>query len=358
MLAVAVPEFRLPKEILNREIDYIEAKGVEILYSSPIDEHHTLEDLRAEGYDAVFIAAGAHKSQQLGIPGEREGVEGLSYGLHLLRDVKAGEEISVGDRVLIIGGGNTAVDTARSTLRKGARRVTVVYRRSKEEMPISPDEFRHAREEGVEFQFLVSPTKIELHNGRVAGARFIRMKLGEPDKSGRREPMPIEGSEFFLEADMVVPAVGQAPDLSFLPPDSKLERAKWGALKVDADALCTNIPWIFAGGDFVTGPSMVIYAIATGRRAALSIHRYFCGIKDALIITDEKFHPVPEAPSEPEKLDEPKPRIAMPRMRPEERVVGFDEVEQGFTEDQARREASRCLRCDLERMKEREEEDW
>jgi NADH-quinone oxidoreductase subunit F len=358
MLAVGVPEFRLPWDVIRREIDYIQAKGVEIFYDSPIDEHHTVNDLRSEGHDAVFVAAGAHRSQELGIPGEDKDLDGLLYGLHLLRDVKLGEQVSMGSRILIIGGGNTAIDAARSALRKGARHVTVLYRRSREEMPVSPIEFHEAEEEGVEFQFLVSPTRIESDNGKVKGVRFIRMKLGEPDESGRRRPEPIEASDFFLEADMVIPAVGQAPDLTFLPPDSQLERAKWGALKVDPDTLCTNIPWIFAGGDFVTGPSMVIYAIATGRRAALSIDRYLRGVKEPLIIMDEKFHIIPEPPAEPEELDREKPRVRMPRMRPEERIEGFEEFETGFTEEEAVSEASRCLRCDLERMREMQEAQW
>ncbi len=348
----------MPKEVLDREIAWIQARGVEILYNSPIDQHHPVEDLKDEGFDAVFIAAGAHQSQELGIPGERKELEGLEYGLNLLRDVKTGQEVRVGNRVLVIGGGNTAIDSARTALRKGARHVSVLYRRSKEEMPASHIEFREAEEEGVEFHFLVSPVRIEADNGTVKGASFIRMVLGEADESGRRQPVPIEGSEFFLEADMVIPAVGQMPDISFLPPDSQLELAKWGALKVDPDTLCTNVPWIFAGGDFVTGASMVIYAIATGRRAALSIDRYLQGVHEPLIIKDEKYHLVPEPPKEPEKLDELRPRTSMPRMRPEERITGFEEFEQGFSEEQAKMEASRCLRCDLERMKEREEEEW
>jgi len=358
MLAVGVPEFRLPREVIRREIEYIEAKGVEVLYDSPIDEHHPVEDLKEEGYEAVFIASGAHRSQELGIPGEEKDLEGVLYGLHLLRDVKTGQDIHVEGRVLIIGGGNTAIDAARSALRKGARHVTVLYRRSREEMPVSPMEFREAQEEGVEFHFLVSPTSLEADNGSVKGARFVRMRLGEPDESGRRQPVPIEGSDFFLEADMVIPAVGQAPDLSFLPPDSQLERARWGALKVAPDTLQTNIPWIFAGGDFVTGSAMVINAIAAGRRAALSIDRYFHGIKGPLIIGDEKFHLSPEPPDEPEKLDQLNPRAVMPRIRPEERISGFEEFETGFTEDQARMEAGRCLRCDLERAREMAEDEW
>jgi len=358
MLAVGVPEFRLPKEVLEREIGYIESKGVEIYYDSPINEYHTVDDLKAEGYDAVFIAAGAHRSQELGIPGEDGKVEGLVQGLHLLRGVKTGELLRVGNRILIIGGGNTAIDAARSVLRKGALHVTVLYRRSREEMPVSSIEFREAEEEGVDFQFLVSPTRIESSEGMIRGVRFIRMKLGEPDDSGRRTPVPIEGSEFFLEADMVIPAVGQVPDLSFLPPDFQLERVAWGALKVNPDTLQTNIPWIFAGGDFATGPSMAIFAIAAGRRAALSIDRYFRGVKGPLIIRDEQYYLRPEPPPEPERLDQIRPRVAMPRMRPEERITGFDEFEKGLGEEEARMEASRCLRCDLERIRDVQTEDW
>ncbi len=356
MLAVGVPEFRLPKEVLQREISYIEAKGVEILYDSPINEYHTVDDLRAEGFDAVFIAAGAHRSQKLGIPGEDQDIEGLVQGIQLLRDVKIAEHVPVGNRVLIIGGGNTAIDAARSVLRKGARHVTVLYRRSREEMPVSSIEFREAREEGVEFQFLVSPTRIESDNGQLKGVSFIRMELGEPDNSGRRQPIPIEGSEFFLEADMVIPAVGQAPDLSFLPPDFQLEKVAWGALKVNPHSLQTNIPWIFAGGDFATGASMAIYAIAAGRRAALSIDRYFRGVKEPLIIRDEQYALRPEPPTDPAKLDSVRSRVSMPRKRPEDRIIGFEEFEMGFTPQDAREEASRCLRCDLEHIGELDED--
>ncbi len=357
MLSVGVPEFRLPRDILQKEVSYIEAKGVEIFYDSPLDENFTLENLREEGYDAVFIAAGAHKSQQLGIPGEDPNLKGLVYGLHLLRDIKTASRVPIGNRILIIGGGNAAVDAARTVLRKGARHVTVLYRRSREEMPVSPYEFSEARAEGIEFRFLVSPTRVEAENGKVKGVTFVQMRLGEPDESGRRKPIAIEGSEFFLEADTVIPAVGQAPDLSFLPPGSQLERVKWGALKVDPDTLCTNVPWVFGGGDFVTGASMVIYAVAAGRRAALSIDQYLQGTKETLIIKDEKFPEQPKPVVAPEGL-KPHERVQMPRMRPEVRIAGFDEFETGFTEGQARTEASRCMRCDLERIARKAEEEW
>jgi NADH-quinone oxidoreductase subunit F len=157
---------------------------------------------------------------------------------------------------------------------------------------------------------------------------------------------------------MVIPAVGQVPDLSFLPPDFQLERVAWGALKVNPDTLQTNIPWIFAGGDFATGPSMAIFAIAAGQRAALSIDRYFRGLKEPLIIRDEQYFLRPEPPPDPESLDRIRPRFDMPRVRPEERITGFDEFEKGFGEKEARMEASRCLRCDLERIRDMHVEDW
>jgi len=350
MLAEGVPAFRLSTEVLRREVEHIEARGVEILCNSPIDHRHTLADLKAEGFDAIFVAAGAAKNLKLGIAGEEEAKDGLLYGLDLLRDVKAGRSFRVGERILIIGGGNIAIDAARTVLRKKARHVTIMYRRTREEMPAYPSELLEAEEEGVEFRFLVSPTRIESHNGKLTGARFARMTLGEPDESGRRRPVPIEGSEFFEEADTVIPAVGQGPDLNFLCSDVPLAHSKWDTLMVDPDTLCTNVPGIFAGGDLVTGPSLVIRAVAAGRRAAVSIDRYLRGIKEPLIIRDEKYCETPGAPHELVEADRVSTRIGMSRMRPEERLKVFDEFELGFGEEQARLECARCLRCDLERI--------
>lgn len=350
MLSVAIPDFRLPKEVIQKEIEYIVLRGVEIRYNQPIGSQLSIDDILKEGYQAVFIAAGTQKSQRVGIPGEEEGVEGLLYGLSFLRDVKLGKRVSVGKRVAVIGGGNTALDTSRTALRLGAEEVDVYYRRSREEMQVTEVEYNEAAEEGIQIHFLVSPTRIVRNNGRVKGLECIRMELGEMDESGRRRPLPIAGTEFFVEADTVIPAVGQAPDLSFLPPDSKLERTKWETLVVNPNNLATNIPGIFAGGDFVTGPTYVIQAIAAGRRGAMAIDKYLCGDRTPVEMIDARAELLPETkPLELEEAPEERPRAKMPVLLAEERRRTFQEIECGFTEERARQESKRCLRCDLSR---------
>ncbi len=351
MLSVGVPAFRLPLEVIENEISYIRDCGVEIRYNTPINTNYTVEDILSEGFKAVFIAAGAQKSQRIGIPGEVEGIAGLVYGLSFLRDVKQGKGVSVGRRVAVIGGGNTALDSARTALRLGAEQVEVYYRRSREEMPVSDVEFQDAVAEGVRFHFLTTPTRILNERWRVSGLQCIRMRLGEADSSGRRRPLPIPGSEFTVDLDMVIPAVGQAPDLSFLPADSKLERTKWEMLSVDPSNLATNIPGVFAGGDFVTGPSYVIEAISAGRRGAVAIDKYLRGEAGRVVLYDLKAS-VPSADKAPDEMREDvaeRPRVEMPVRPPRQRVTTFEEIEIGFSEDQAREEARRCLRCDLER---------
>jgi NADH-quinone oxidoreductase subunit F len=350
MMGVVIPDFRLPKEVIQKEIDYIVARGVEIQYNTPVTSQRNVEDLLQEGFQAVFIAAGAQRSQRIGIPGEIEGLEGLIYGLSFLRDIKVGKPVKVGPRVAVIGGGNTAMDASRAALRLGAKEVNVYYRRAREEMPVTRREYEEAVEEGVIFNFLVNPTRIVQQDWKVKGMECIRMRPGEADESGRRRPVPIQGSEFFVEADTIIPAVGQAPDLSFLPEDTKLERARWGALQVDSNTLSTNVQGIFAGGDFVTGPSSVIEAIAAGRRAAIAIDKYLRGDTTPVEIRDEKVeveHEVRMAGDE-EELGE-MPRLEVPVLSPKSRVRGFMEVEEGYSEEQAIEEAKRCLRCDLER---------
>jgi len=350
MLSVAIPEFRLPREVIQKEIDYIAKRGVDIRYNSPITVNFTVEDLRSDGFEAVFIAAGAQRSQRIGIPGELEDIAGLHYGLRFLRDVKLGRQVRVGRRVAIIGGGNVALDTARTALRLGADEVSIYYRRSRDEMPVTEVEYDQAIAEGVQVSFLVSPTRIASENWEVAGLQCIQMKLGEPDQSGRRRPIPITGSEFFVEADTVVAAVGQAPDLSFLPADSALERTRWETLVVDSNTLATNVSGVFAGGDFVTGPGMVIDAIAAGRRAAIATDKYLKGDTSRVEIYDLKAGVVGELPSqEIEEAWEVQPRLVVPTLPVQQRKVSFDEVELAFSEERARQEAKRCLRCDLER---------
>ena len=350
MLGVAIPEFRLPTWIIEKEIQYVQDRGVEIRYNTPININYTVEDLMREGYRAVFIAAGTQKSQRIGIPGEEEGLEGLHFGLSFLRDVKMGKRVEVGERVAVIGGGNTAVDSARTALRLGAKGVNIFYRRTREEMPVTEVEFEEALEEGVEINFLVNPTRVLRDDGKVKGLECIRMSLGEADETGRRRPIPIEGTEFQVEADTVIPAVGQAPDLSFLPRDTKLERSKWDALKVDSNTLATNISGIFAGGDFVTGPTFVIEAIAAGRRGAVAIDKYLRGEGGRVELMEEREEIPPEfLEVELEEVAMEKHRVQVPLLPPEVRVKGFAEIELGFPEEKAQEEANRCLRCDLER---------
>jgi NADH-quinone oxidoreductase subunit F len=349
MLSIAIPEFRLPSKVIQNDIDYIAKRGVEIRYNTPINVNFTVEDLRRDGFEAVFIAAGAQRSQRIGIPGELEDTTGFYYGLRFLRDMRVGKPVTVGHRVAVIGGGNVALDAARTALRLGADEVNIYYRRSRDEMPVTEVEYDEAITEGVQINFLVSPTRIVSDNWKATGLQCIRMMLGEFDDSGRRRPIPILGSEFFVEADTILAAVGQAPDLSFLPPDSALERTRWETLVVDSNTLATNIPGIFAGGDFVTGPGMVIEAIAAGRRGAIAIDKYLKGDTSRVEIYDLKVKGTEEVTAgEEEETWEAKPRLEIPTLPAQERKQSFQEIELGFSEEQAREEAKRCLRCDLE----------
>ena len=350
MLSVAIPDFRLPRKVIEKEIAYIAKRGVEIKYNTPINVNFTVEDLKKDGYQAVFIAAGAQKSQGIGIPGELEDIEGFYYGLRFLRDVKFSKPVRIGRRVAVIGGGNVALDAARTALRIGADEATIYYRRSREEMPVTEVEYDEALAEGVQVNFLVSPTRIMSKNWKVTGLQCIHMSLGEPDASGRRRPLPVPGSGFFTEADTVIAAVGQAPDLSFLPPDSALERTRWERLAVDENRLATNVPGVFAGGDFVAGPGMVIEAIATGRRGAIAIDKYLKGDTSRVEMYDLKPGIIEEEIAEEEEETwEPQFRAEIPSLPAEARKGSFTETELVLSDKEAKREAKRCLRCDLEK---------
>ncbi|MFC1918797.1 NADH-quinone oxidoreductase subunit NuoF [Chloroflexota bacterium] len=350
MLSVAIPDFRLPRRVIEEEINYIARRGVEIRYDTPVNTSFTIEGLRESGFEAVFVAAGAQQSQRIGIPGEVEDLEGFYYGLRFLRDVKVGKPVRIGHCVAVIGGGNVAIDAARTAVRLGADEVNIFYRRSREEMPVTEVEYNEALVEGIKVNFLVSPTRIVSDNWKVTGLQCIRMKLGEPDGSGRRRPVPIHDSEFFVEADTVIAAVGQAPDLSFLPPDSALERTRWERLAVDDNRLATSVEGVFAGGDFVSGPGMVIEAIAAGRRGAAAIDKYLKGDTSRVEMYDLKPAVTEGVASEVEEETwEPQFRPEIPVLPAAERKRSFKETELGFPEEKARQEAKRCLRCDLEK---------
>ncbi len=348
MLGITVPEFRLPREVIQEEIDYIENCGVEIRYDSPVGASHTVNHLMEEGYKAVFIAAGAQASKRIEVPGEDENLIGLYYGLNFLTDVKAGEKIVLRGRTVIIGGGNVAIDVARTALRVGSDDVQLFCLESREEMPAWEKEIGEAMEEGIVINPSWGPKRVLNNNGNVAGLEFVKC-VSVFDDEGRFNPSFEDEATQVVQADNVIISIGQAADTSFLSEDTQLERELWGTLAVDENSLATNIPGIFAGGDFTTGPTFVIRAISSGRRAAIAIDKYLVGDKGRIEILDEKTEMQEEAGlALEEETTEEKPRIQIELESPEKRVKGFNEVEKGFSEEQALQEATRCLRCDLE----------
>jgi len=348
MLGITVPEFRLPRDVIQEEIDYIENCGVEIRYNSPIGASHTVNDLMQEGYSAVFIAAGAQASKRIEVPGEDEGLEGLYYGLNFLTDIKVGKEMALKGRTVVIGGGNVAIDVARTALRVGSDDVQLFCLESREEMPAWEKEIGEAIEEGIVINPSWGPKRVLNDDGDIAGIEFVKC-LSVFDDEGRFNPSFEEGATQVVRADNVIISIGQAADTSFLSEDTQLERELWGTLVVDENSLSTNIPGIFAGGDFTTGPTYVIRAISSGRRAALAIDKYLRRDKSRIEILDEKTEMKEDAGlALEEETTEEKPRIQIELESPEKRVKGFGEVEKGFTEQQALQEATRCLRCDLE----------
>ncbi len=273
MLRWGIPEFRLPRKVLDTEIERIKGLGVEIRTNVTVGKDLTIDGLLKDGYKAVFVATGAPKSRKLRIEGEE--LKGVMHAIDLLREVNMGKKLELGDRVAVIGGGNVAIDAARAVLQLGGKEVTILYRRSREEMPANPWEVRHGENEGVKIQFLVAPKKISGKDGRLVALECVRMELGEPDESGRRRPIPIENSEFTIQLDTMILAIGESPDPSLLP--KGVEVTKQNTITVDPITLETSLPAIFAGGDVVSGPATVIEAIVAGRKAASYIDEYLTG---------------------------------------------------------------------------------
>ena len=336
MMRVGIPRYRLPVEVLDSEITAIEDIGVEIKVNSKVE---SLDELFAQGYDAIFVGIGAHRGIRMGMEGED--IAGVIDGADFLRDVSLGREVKVGDRVVVIGGGDVAIDAARTALRLGAKEAAIVYRRTRAEMPASPEEVEAALEEGVKIEYLAAPVRAMSVNGKLK-VEFIRMELGEIDASGRRRPQPIEGSEFDKTYDMMIKAIGQEPDL----PDGFASAAKrGGGIEVDDETLATAREGVYAGGDVVSGPASVIEAIAAGRQAAISIDRYLGGngAIDEILLDTEKTSPWLGR----DEGFADKRRASMPCLPVEQRLTGFAGVELGFDEAAAVEEAKRCLRCDL-----------
>jgi NADH-quinone oxidoreductase subunit F len=337
MLMWGIPEYRLPKDILRREIKAIEDLGVKIKTNTKVGRDITMEQITRE-FDAVFIATGADKSWNLEIPGED--LDGVYDSITFLRDVQLGKQTNIGKNVAVVGGGNAAIDAARTAKRLGAENVTIVYRRLRDDMPADPHEISEAENEGINIRFLVTPTEIIGENGKVKMLRCQLLQLSEFDKSGRRSPKPIEGSYIDIPVDAVISAISQEPDLDYLEGTSiKVSRGK---VVIDPCSGMTSCDGVFAGGDVVTGPATVIEAIGAGIKAAKEIDKYLGGTGE--IPSDIEDIVIPPAPEDVEDIKEA-PRAKMPTLPVEERTKD-SEVEIGFSRDMAIAEANRCLRCD------------
>ncbi|MGD0744996.1 MAG: NAD(P)-binding protein [Verrucomicrobiota bacterium] len=342
MLRYGIPEYRLPKKVLDHEIELIRRKGVKFVFHCRIGKDITFQTLQKD-YAAVFIAGGAQSSRKLGVNGEQ--FSGVVDGVEFLRAVASRNPPAVRGTVVVVGGGDTAIDSARTALRLGAGEVIILYRRSRAEMPAMPLEIEAAEKEGIKIRYLVAPARLQDDRGKVSAVECIRMMLGEPDAGGRRRPVEIPGSGFTLKADMVISAIGQVVDERLL--DHINVRSENGRFEIDPITGRTSAEDVFAGGDNVTGPATVIDAVAAGKRAAESIERYLMGRELLSGRFEESLRPIPPAllpaPDKLEKRTRPQPE----ELAPANRLNNFDEVEKGLTEEQALAEAARCLNCAL-----------
>jgi len=275
MMRYCIPEFRLEKFVVANEIAYIEDLGVEIRTGVEFGKDITLESLRSEGYKAIFISIGTQQGMKLNVPGED--LEGVINAVDFLRAVALGEHVHIGEKVAVVGGGNSAIDAARTAKKLGAKKVVILYRRSREEMPALPHEIAEAEGDGIEFYFLVAPKQIIGENGKVKAVECLRMRLGEPDASGRRRPIPVSFSEHQYEINMVIPALGQVAETSCIPDELLDEEARAPSMQVDSVTLETKMRGVFAGGDIATGPASIIEAVGAGKKAAVSINLYLTG---------------------------------------------------------------------------------
>jgi heterodisulfide reductase subunit A-like polyferredoxin len=343
MLAVGIPSFRLPRRLLNAEVDRMRAIGIEILLDTAVGKSIAFDDLR-KSFAAVFLAIGAHVERKLAVPGET--MVGVTGGVEFLRRVNLEMPVIPGRQVLVIGGGNSALDAARTALRCGATDVTIVYRRTRAEMPADPREIEDAQREGIKLMFLAAPKSFQADaNGRVAGLECLKMKLGKPDASGRPAPEPIPGSEFVLPCDAAIVSIGQFPDVGALGERLGLDITKWGTLTADPLTLETGLPGVFAGGDCVTGPDVVVNAKLAGRKAARSIDRW-------LNHQDLRIGRELEGPYRTEyEVDTTgvlmQRQIHMQALDPATRGRTFAEVHVGYTPEEAIAEAKRCLACGI-----------
>ena len=344
MLRYGIPEYRLPKKILDWEIEGILEMGVEVKTDTTMGKDFTLKTLKDDGFDAVFLGTGAWDTRSLGVEGED--FEGVLPGTHFLIDRGLEKETPVGDKVAIIGGGNTALDAARTSWRLGAKEVTIIYRRSRKEMPANDIEIEEAGKEGVIFHYLAAPVKLMGEKGKLTHLEYLEMELGEPDESGRRRPVPKKGTETVIEVDNVINAIGQFPVTDFLKADG-VGLTKWNTIDVVNELSCeTNIEGVFAGGDAATGASILVEAVGAGRRAARSIHQYLNGqeisVPENAIDKKSKLPDVEEL-----KAVKASERVHMLELTVDERRLSFKEVELGLDKKMTEGEADRCLSCGL-----------
>lgn len=355
-LRFGIPSYRLPNHVLDQEINDILSLGVELKVNQRMGRDYQIETLKEQGFDAVFLSFGAMIGKPAGIPGEDAG--GVMPAVKFLARVNWGERVDVGRRVIVIGGGFTAADAARTARREGATEVTMMYRRTKNEMSAAAHEVHECDVEGVKFDFLAAPLNVVVEHGRAVGLMAQRMALGEPDASGRRRPVPVPGSEYFTPADTILMAIGQDVDGASLN-ESHLSLNTWGHVAIDEATMTTNLPGVFAGGDCATGAATVVEGVAAGRKGAYAIHAYLNGadhrgIAEVIFRQKARFFDIGASARSTAPMTE------MPVLEPEARVAAFRssghigdidndgafaEVELGITEEVALREAGRCLLC-------------
>ena len=350
MAAMGIPDYRLPRNIVGYEAELVKGLGVEIRYNTQVGKDITISQMFGQGYKAIFVGVGAQTNTPMGVEGEDKGYQGFIPGVYYLLEINLGRDpYPEGKRVVVVGGGNVAIDCVRSSFRIGKPDVNLVYRRTKKEMPADHVEIHDAEEEGVKFHYLCNPVRIIEKEGKVVGMECIRMELGEPDESGRRRPVPIKGSEFFIEADIAIPAIGQAIDLSFLEEKDGVKTTRRSTIAIQEGTFLTSRPGIFSAGDCVTGPDVLVRAAGHGKRAADKIDLFLRGME---VKESEEEHL--EALVEKIKVynkDEKigisggQKRAVLNLLPPDSRKWIFDEVEEGFSIPVAQKEAERCLRC-------------
>jgi NADPH-dependent glutamate synthase beta subunit-like oxidoreductase/ferredoxin len=346
MLLLGIPRYRLPREIIDREVEMLRQLGVEFSFETCFGTDVTFDQLKAEGFAAFFFAIGAHLSFQLNIPGENDFPQVID-AIDFLRQVALGDRQPPGKKVIVIGGGNVAIDAARTCLRLGCESVVLAYRRTQAEMPADIEEVEQAEEEGIRFEFLIVPHEIVGRQDQLEGLKCLRAKLVAVEGQDRKFPKVIEGSDFLIVADAVIPAIGQQVDVACLESVAGLDWTRRKTIQVNTATTETSVAGIFAAGDAATGPATVIEAIGGGKRAAESIHRFLSGMPQP------KMPPVPSRRGRIEWLEVPAStkmtlkRPDMPLLNIDRRRTTFQQVELGYTENMAREEARRCLRCDV-----------